>query len=66
MSEYDATDLVWRRSSASGLSDCVEVAVSQGLIMVRHSMNPTGPTLIFSESEWRAFLIGVRNGEFDR
>jgi hypothetical protein len=66
VAEFDVTELVWRRSSASGLSDCVEIAVTEGSIIVRHSKNPAGPTLTFSESEWRAFLLGVRNGEFDR
>ncbi|HEY6497704.1 MAG TPA: DUF397 domain-containing protein [Trebonia sp.] len=32
---------------------------------VRHSQEPSGAVLSFTHSEWRAFLIGARNGEFD-
>ena len=34
-------------------------------IAVRHSKDPQGPILEFNLTEWRAFLKGVRNGEFD-
>jgi hypothetical protein len=33
--------------------------------VVRDSKNPTGPTLIFTATEWVAFTAGVRAGEFD-
>ena len=55
---------VWRKSSASGEAQCVEVAVVGASILVRDSKNPGGPVLAFTRSEWDAFLTGIRNGEF--
>jgi uncharacterized protein DUF397 len=26
----------------------------------------TGPTLVFTDSEWEAFLAGAKTGEFDK
>ncbi len=36
-----------------------------GRIGVRNSRDPRGPVLRFTPDEWRAFLGGARNGEFD-
>jgi len=55
----------WRKSSTSEGGDCVEVATLADAIGVRDSKDPAGPVLRFSRSEWRAFLQGARNGEFD-
>ncbi|MFI7701740.1 DUF397 domain-containing protein [Nonomuraea sp. NPDC049480] len=57
----------WRKSSLSGgVGECVEFATStNGEVLVRDSKNPTGPVLTFTKSEWRAFIGGVRNAEFD-
>lgn len=58
----------WRKSTLSGGGDnCVEVAVAtdgSGAVGVRDSKNPKGPVLVFSSSEWAAFVDGVRLGEF--
>ena len=60
------SDADFRISSftASGTS-CVAVAMGDGKIAVRHSMDPDGPLLVFSEQEWEAFLNGVKAGEFE-
>lgn len=34
-------------------------------VMVRDSKNPTGPALTFTRDEWRAFLGGVQDNEFN-
>lgn len=61
-----AANLLWRKSSASGLGDCVEVALNPtGEILVRTSKSPDGPVLRFTHSEWEAFVKGVRLQEFD-
>lgn len=59
-------DSRWVKSSLSFCnSNCVEVAhLADGQIGVRHSKDPQGPVLRFTPGEWRAFLGGVRNGEF--
>jgi hypothetical protein len=46
--------------------NCVEVAiVADGQIRVRNSRDRDGQVLLFTSEEWRAFLAGVREGEFD-
>lgn len=58
----------WRKSLASNpTDDCVEVAFGAGgEVLIRDSKAAKGPVLRFSASEWDAFLVGVRRGEFDR
>jgi Domain of unknown function (DUF397) len=56
----------WRKSTKSqGSGQCVEVAEINDVVAVRDSKNPTGPALIFTPAEWRAFIDGARDGEFD-
>ncbi|MEU5832613.1 DUF397 domain-containing protein [Streptomyces diacarni] len=63
-----ATDLpvrAWRKSSYSGQNggNCLEVAddhTGAGL-PVRDSKNPHGPTLLFTDQAWTAFLAHVRD-----
>ena len=55
----------FKKSAASGATNCVEVASNGGVILVRDSKDPRGPQLTFLPREWMAFLAGVRNGEFD-
>lgn len=55
----DLTRATWRKSTRSGTSggNCVEVADNvPGVVGVRDSKNPTGPTLTFTTSTWRAFV----------
>ncbi|MWK33568.1 DUF397 domain-containing protein [Actinomadura sp. J1-007] len=32
---------------------------------MRDAKNPEGPILYFTEAEWDAFILGVKDGEFD-
>jgi hypothetical protein len=61
----DLSAAVWRKSTLSGVNGCVEVALVAGRLAVRDSKDPQGPVLLFTPDEWRAFVGGVRNGEFD-
>ena len=58
----------WRKSSRSMTNgNCVEVAGRAGeLVGVRDSMNPKGAVLGLTPRGWGAFVVGVRDGEFDR
>jgi Domain of unknown function (DUF397) len=43
----------------------VEVARNlPGIVAVRDSRDPDGPKLVFTAAAWRAFLDGVRRGDF--
>lgn len=66
MADLAWADLEWRKSSASGGGNCVEVAVAGDVVFVRNSKDQSAPPQAFLGSEWDAFLVGVRNGEFDR
>lgn len=57
----------WRVSSlCSGNGECVAVArLPSGHVLVKDTKEPAGPQLRFDASEWRAFVAGVRAGEFD-
>jgi hypothetical protein len=44
---------------------CVMVAHRDGTVAVRDSKDATRTTLYFNEDEWRAFVLGVKAGEFD-
>lgn len=58
----------WRKSTRSGGNggNCVEVADNlPGMVAVRDSKNPDGAMLVFTTDEWRAFVDGAKDGEFD-
>jgi hypothetical protein len=58
--------MIWKKSSFSnGTTDCVELASNDGMVYVRDSKDPEGPTLGFTKTEVLAFLRGAKAGEFD-
>jgi Domain of unknown function (DUF397) len=60
-----AGQLVFRKSSLSGGSECVEVAALGEVVFVRDSEEPDGPWLRFTHAQWRCFVEAVHVGEFD-
>lgn len=56
---------LWRKSSASGANGCVEVARTGEHAWVRDTKNRPGSVLRFTSREWAAFVLGVKQGEFD-
>ncbi|ROT31306.1 DUF397 domain-containing protein [Micromonospora sp. HM5-17] len=58
----ELTGARWRTSSRSNSTGgaCVEVADNlPGVIGVRDSKNPTGPTLTFTPTAWRTFITNL-------
>jgi hypothetical protein len=57
----------WRKSSYSMANgNCVETAcLADGGVAVRDSKHPDGAVLLFSAPEWKAFIAGVKDREFD-
>lgn len=62
----DISDARWQKSTFSmGAGDCVEAARLPAGVALRDSKDQAGPVLRFTPSEWRAFVAGVKAGEFD-
>ena len=64
--EIVLSNLRWFKSSASASGACVEVAhLPGGGVAVRDSKDPSKAPHVYTRREWEAFVIGVKNGEFD-
>lgn len=61
--KLDLTGAEWQ-SSSQGAGD-VQIAFVEGYIAMRDGRHPDGPALIFTPAEWRAFVLGAQDGEFD-
>ncbi len=51
-------------TSCSG-GTCIGVALTEDAVTVADHADPDGAVLRFGLDEWRAFLAGVKAGEFD-
>jgi Domain of unknown function (DUF397) len=66
MATMDLTRAAWFKSTrSSGNGNCVEVAIVDDAVGVRDSKDRSGPVLVFTASEWRAFVAGAKDGQFD-
>lgn len=66
LSDEELTGLAWIKASFSNHNGaCVELASTRDKIAIRDSKDPGGPILVYTPAEFRAFLDGARNGEFD-
>jgi len=60
------SDISWRKSSYSSVSDCVELGqLPNGDTAMRDSKAPSSGAIVFTRRELSAFLQGVKAGEFD-
>ena len=57
--------LDWRRSTYCGTESCIEVAILDDRAYVRSSKDAEGAYMVFDKEEWRNFLAGVRDHQFD-
>jgi hypothetical protein len=62
----DLSAAIWRKSSFSGPdNECIEIADGfLGVLPVRDSKDPQGPSLLFTADAWTAFIAAVRAGDF--
>ena len=67
MNDFAKPTALFRKSSFSGASNpaCVEVGFETSAVLLRDSKDKGGPVLRFTVQEWKAFLAGVKAGEFD-
>jgi hypothetical protein len=66
-SDTDLVGAAWRKSSYSnGAANCVEVSMlADGSVGVRHSRRPDAEVIVYSRTEWAAFVAGVKAEEFE-
>lgn len=58
--------LKWYKSSRSGNGgECVEIADAGDTVLVRDTKDRTKSAHSFTKPEWRAFIAGAKDGEFD-
>ncbi|MBL1119818.1 DUF397 domain-containing protein [Streptomyces sp. 110] len=65
VSRPDLNGAAWRKSSYSNQAggDCVEVADGiRGVVPVRDSKRPDGPTLVFPAASWTTFVDELTTG----
>jgi hypothetical protein len=67
MSASQLQGVTWQKSARSNPSgNCVEcAALPDGGAAVRNSRDPDGPALLYTPAEIEAFILGVRDGDFD-
>ncbi|GAA2880599.1 DUF397 domain-containing protein [Streptosporangium fragile] len=67
MNAINLSAATWKKSARSAAGgNCVEVAsLGGGHVGVRDSKDRSGPVLVFTPEEWKAFVGGVKDGEFD-
>jgi hypothetical protein len=67
--KIDLSNAVWQRAAGSEELEGphLEIAfVQDGYVAMRSSEKPVdSETLIFTPSEWEAFVLGAKDGEFD-
>lgn len=62
----DFPNVSWKKSSFSqGNSNCVQIARIDSSIIVGDTKDQQGVVLSFTQQEWKAFVAGVKNGEFE-
>ena len=56
----------WKKARGCGDNACVEVkdCTEAGEVWIRHSGHPMR-VMAFTAEEWRAFIAGAKEGEFD-
>jgi hypothetical protein len=64
----EPSELNWRKASYSGTNGggCVEVTDSTpGVVAVRDSKDPGGPSLTLAPATWHEFIAEVKAGQHD-
>lgn len=61
----DLEGVTFHTSSFCGTGGCVEVASLADGVALRDSKDRSKPAHVFTSTEWRDFVAGVKNGEFD-
>jgi hypothetical protein len=60
------TTPTWRTSTFCGSGACVAVAIGADTVRMRDDKHPAGPVLEFTRDAFRAFIRGIKHGDYDR
>ena len=63
MQKQSSSSLAWYKSSYSADGACVEVAMGDELVFVRHSKRPNEGTLAVPSVVWQEFIDAIKRGE---
>lgn len=58
-------ELTWHIAANCESGACVQVAAAGENIVLGDSKSPDGPLLSYTRTEWDAFVMGIKRGEFD-
>lgn len=58
-------DLEWYVSRTCESGACIKVARQGEIVLIGNTGSPEGPFNEFTTEEWRHFLAGAKNGDFD-
>lgn len=64
VTDRDLESLAWRKSSTSGMSGCVEVAIFGEFVVVRDSKNANGGNLQLTLAVWEDFVAALKAGNW--
>jgi hypothetical protein len=60
-----AGELDWRVSRTCDNGACIKVARIGEVVLIGNTGSPEGPFSEFTVEEWRNFLTGAKQGDFD-
>lgn len=55
----------WHSARRCNGGACAEIGILGESVLVRNSTEPDGTCLTLSRDEWREFVAGVKDGDFD-
>ncbi len=64
VADFEGPCIAWRKSTASNSGNCVQVAVVDGSVLIRDSVDPR-VVLRLPPAAWSAFLAQARRKDFD-
>lgn len=59
-------ELAWRKSTRTAEYNCVEVALTSEIAVVRDSKDRDGGHFAISRPQWQSFLSALRADHYDR
>jgi hypothetical protein len=60
-----ADQLTWRTAERCNGGECIEIGTLGGSVLIRNAADPDGACVTLTRDEWRVFVAGVKEGDFD-